>query len=165
MANNKFSFDIFTNTSEELSELGESDSIDKKSDATSQPSVKREFRPKTPSSIKIAKGERGKVIEKLKNELKRQIVEQNPSFSETNTTVPSPSSTDLNGIDPEIRAILNSMNIFFFKDIPQNIIIVYGSLLSSQGNSETYQGLEESRILDFDKLIQSPIKSQKILIK
>jgi hypothetical protein len=163
---NKFTFDIFAGTFPEDDKTIGENNFPQDSSLNSQPKPKKEFRPKTPSSLKIKNGQRGKIIQKLKAELENQLKLINPNFNNNNVIKnESPQETDLNGIDPEIQKILNDLGIFFFKQIPSEVIILYGNLLSNKGSSEDLQLLEENALLNNGNSVQYPLKSQKILLK
>lgn len=156
------SFNIFQSYDAE-SDLPENYNNEEQSSPKSQKMTK-EFRPRTPSSIKIANGNRGAIILRLKKELESELIMKNPSIQINNITNTSDINTDLNNIDEDIREILFSKNIYFFKDIPEQIIIAYGRLLSNL-NSD---GESVSRISNNDDELISEnftLKSQKILIK
>lgn len=126
----------------------------------------KRFIPRTPESAKVGRGERGALVDKMVAALRSQVEETRESFPDSGSVVESSTTqTDLQGIDSEIRDILNSFGIFFFRQIPQSIITVYGSLLSSRGDNEDYQRLIETNLSNedyFDTIAeQEPLLSQE----
>ena len=129
------------------------------------PDAPSSFIPRTPESSKIQRGERGALVQKMVSALRAQVQDIRENFPDSGSVVGgSDSQTDLQSIDSEIREILNSFGIFFFRQIPQHIITTYGSLLSSRGEDESHQRLIETNLSNEDyfdtKAEQAPLLSQ-----
>lgn len=161
-----FKFNIYAGTSPDQEEMrtleGTSEPM---SPVTSQPRARREFRPRTPESAKVGRGERGALVRKMVTELEAEIRLTNPSFEPRRTVTSEEPNTDLQGVEQEIRTILNSFGIFFFSQIPTKIVTTYGPLLTRSGSSEEYQRLVEKSLLQDDVgFIQEKLSSQRTLI-
>ncbi len=162
-----FKFNIYDGIAEEDGTSTISNSEEEEQSALDRSAnQKKRFIPRTPESSKIGRGERGALVEKMVAALRRQVDETREPFPDVGTVVESNTAqTDLQGIDSEIRDILNSFGIFFFRQIPQSIITVYGSLLSSRGDNEDYQRLIETNLSNedyFDTIAeQEPLLSQE----
>ena len=165
----EFSFNIFASTSpdEEVYERMDGPSNEEQEEISSQPKPQRQFIPKTPASAKIGRGERGALVTKMIGALRSQILAENENFQPERTVVEDQPETDLQGMDPEIRAILNGFGIFFFAQIPSNIITAYGPLLTRKGSEEDYQRMVEKDLLEEngsgEEFIQDRLKSQEII--
>ena len=170
-----FSFDIFAGVSSEEpgTERPENELPQEIQDNLKSPgsAPRRQFIPRTPSSSKVQRGERGALVTKMYNALRQEVEQRlgstgaSPQYEVIERS--STQDTDLEGIDPDIRAILNSFGIFFFADIPSSIIITYGSLLARDGNVEEFQLARELDLKNSDledlNLKQDSLSSQKVL--
>lgn len=172
-----FSFNIFAGTTDEEQgterpEENLPQEIQQDLDSTSS-APRKQFIPRTPSSAKVQRGERGALVTKMFNALRQEVDQRlsrtgaRPQYETIENS--SVRDTDLDTIDPEIREILNSFGIFFFADIPSSIIITYGSLLARDGNVEEYQLARELDLRNSDledlNLKQDALSSQKVLRK
>lgn len=162
-----FKFSIYDGIEEEdgTATISDIESSEQAALERGAPDAPSSFIPRTPESAKVQRGERGALVQKMVNALRRQVEENRESFPDSGTVVESGDvQTDLQSIDPEIREILNSFGIFFFRQIPQHIITTYGSLLSSRGEDENYQRLIETNLSNeayFDtQAEQVPLLSQ-----
>ncbi len=165
-----FNFNIFAGTV--VGEQDGSRSLSKSGDeqqqqaVTPQPQPVREFRPRTPQSEKVGRGERGSLVRGMIAQLESDIQGRNPSYVRDSEVTVEEKETDLDGIDPEVRLILNSFGIFYFDQISSSILTTYGPLLTRSGVQEDYQRLVESNLLDDGvELKQEKLKSQRVFIK
>lgn len=160
-----YKFDIYAGTTEDVRTLTEEVSNEQKA-LPSQPKSAREFRPRVPQSAKVGRGERGALVRKMISKLESEIKAKNPSYTQDNVVKVEEESTDLYGVDPDIREILNQFGIFYYAQIPSWLITTYGSLLSRKGAIEDYQRLVEKDLLDDgDDLLQEKLGSQNVLFK
>ena len=159
-----FSFDIYAGTVPETDTLA-SNEEQEQAGVNSQPEPERQFIPRTPDSAKVKDGERGALVNKMISELEREVEERNPEGTTERTVTTDEPNTDLQGIDPEIRDILNSFGIFFFRQIPNHILITYGPLLTREGVDEDYQRMVERDLFydGNDEYAQDELKSQEVL--
>jgi len=161
-----FKFNIYAGTSEEQDDTRslEEGEAQEQTTVSSQPTNQRQFRPRTPESAKVGRGERGALVHKMVAELEAEILAANPDFTPERTVTTEETETDLQGVDPEIRSILNGFGIFFFAQIPSKIVTAYGPLLTRSGAQEDYQRLVEKSLLDDDvEFTQEKLSSQRIL--
>lgn len=137
-------FNIFegVNTENGTDKISDSENKNQQQDLLESTATgkKKKFIPRTPDSAKIERGERNKLVQKMIDEVKKQVAKNNPQINnETNN--PSPTSTDnffteFKELDPDIQNILHENGIFYFYQIPEYIKITYGSLLSSNINDD-----------------------------
>ena len=147
-----FKFNIYDGIQEESGSSTISDSESEEQLTLEKSAAKQKrFIPRTPESAKVGRGERGALVQKMVAALRRQVIDTRQPFPDIGSVIESNSTqTDLQTIDPEIKEILNSFGIFFFRQIPQHIITTYGSLLSSRGDNEDYQRLIETNLSNED---------------
>lgn len=149
-----FKFNIYDGIAEEdgTTTISQSEAENQQVLDNSTSRRRKEFIPRTPDSAKVQRGERGALVQKMVAALREQIDNSREvALPDSGEVIQSETvNTDLYGIDPEIKDILNSFGIFFFNQIPNYIITTYGSLLSSRGEDEGYQRLIETNLSNED---------------